>query len=280
MQDGYTLMHEHMSIALSPGDLGTDSFEPLCEELRDLYRLGVRRIVDLTNDTMGRDLAYTRRLEEASGVRILGAVGYYLEPTIPQSVMDCSVQQLAAAAVRELTEGSAAVIGEIAWSAEPGPKERKVWEAMSLAAVRTGALVSTHPTMGHQQLEQAEFLISCGVKPERIVIGHVEFFPTEDALLRLLQTGVNIGVDMVGKEGSERDQYLARLVKTVIDWGYLDRVTLSLDLCCKRDLKAFGGYGYDYLFREFLPMLLRAGVTEAQFDHILRANPTRLLGPV
>jgi len=28
--DGYTLMHEHMSIDLTPGDLGTDSFELLC----------------------------------------------------------------------------------------------------------------------------------------------------------------------------------------------------------------------------------------------------------
>ena len=32
--DGYTLTHEHMTIDLSPGDLGTTSFEPLVRDLK------------------------------------------------------------------------------------------------------------------------------------------------------------------------------------------------------------------------------------------------------
>ena len=52
-QDGLTLMHEHMTIDLSEGDLGTDSFEALADDLRLVYEHGVRNIVDLTNQTMG-----------------------------------------------------------------------------------------------------------------------------------------------------------------------------------------------------------------------------------
>ena len=280
MRDGCTLMHEHMSIDLSPGDLGTGSFAPLCEDLRELRRWGVRRIVDLTNGTMGRNIDYTRRLSEAVGIEILNAVGYYLEPTIPAGAMSRSAEELAAEAVRELSDGTAAVIGELAWSSPVGPGEQKAWEAMSLAAVRTGALVSTHPSLGPQQLEQAEYLLSRGVDPKRIVIGHIEFFPTDEALRRVLETGVNIGVDMIGKNGRARDEYRADLVRTVIDWGFIDRLTLSLDLCRRQDLAACGGYGYGYLFREFLPLLRRKGVTEAQIEHILCANPDRLLGSV
>ena len=66
--DGYTLTHEHMCIDLTPGDLGTDSFTELCADLRELRRYGVRNIVDLTNQSMGRDAAYVRRLEEATGM--------------------------------------------------------------------------------------------------------------------------------------------------------------------------------------------------------------------
>lgn len=280
MQDGYTLTHEHMTIALSPGDLGTDSFDALCGDLRELYGWGVRRIVDLTNPTMGRDPDYTRRLSQATGIRILNATGYYLEPDIPASVDRRSIQDLAAEALRELRDGTAAVIGEIAWSPEPGPRERKTWEAMCLAARETGAPVFTHPSLGPQQLLQAEYLISRGVDPGRIVIGHIEFFPSDEALRRVLETGVYIGLDMIGKDGPDRDEYRADLVRTVIGWGYGDRLLLSTDLCRRRDLKACGGYGYGCLFREFLPRLERRGVTRQQMDLLLKANPDRLLGPV
>ena len=39
---------------------------------------------------------------------------------------------------------------------------------------------------------EAEYLIKRGIKPEKIVIGHAEFFPDEKALLALLELGVNI----------------------------------------------------------------------------------------
>lgn len=47
--DGYTLTHEHMTIDLSDGDLGTTSFEPLVRDLKMAYDCGVRNIVDMTN---------------------------------------------------------------------------------------------------------------------------------------------------------------------------------------------------------------------------------------
>ena len=37
--DGYTLMHEHMSLNLSPADMGTESFDLLCMDLKEAYRL-------------------------------------------------------------------------------------------------------------------------------------------------------------------------------------------------------------------------------------------------
>lgn len=43
-----TLIHEHMSIDLSEGDLGSDSYDLLCEELTSIYAMDVRRIVDMT----------------------------------------------------------------------------------------------------------------------------------------------------------------------------------------------------------------------------------------
>lgn len=35
--EGYTLTHEHMTVDLTPGDLGTVSFDLLCKDLKMIY---------------------------------------------------------------------------------------------------------------------------------------------------------------------------------------------------------------------------------------------------
>ena len=199
--NGYTLTHEHMSINLTPGDLGTESFAELCADLRELRRYGVRNIVDLTNQSMGRDAAYVRRLEEATGMNIILSTGFYLERYSGAFIEGRSVDELTREVVRDLWEGvdgsdiKAQVIGEIAWSAPvAGQLEIRAWEALAAAAVETGAPVSTHTSAGPHQVPQAKFLIGRGVEPGKIVIGHIEWHPTDEALRELFDLGVYVGV--------------------------------------------------------------------------------------
>lgn len=285
LKDGYTLMHEHLTIDLTPGDLGGADFDILCRELTELYTFGVRNIVDLTNQGMGRDPDVLRSLASATGINLIPSTGYYLEAYMPPDIRTRPIEDLAEEAVRELTWGideegyTAGVIGEIGWSApEAGKLECRVWEAMSIAAAKTGAVISTHPSIGPEQILQAEFLIERGIKPEKIVIGHAEFFPDEKALLALLDLGVNIGIDMIGQNGQDRDEYRADMVIMLRDWGFLSRVTLSLDLCEQQDLRQCGGFGYVHLFKSFLPLLRDRGITEDEIDLLLKRNPMRILG--
>lgn len=281
--DGYTLMHEHMTIDLTPGDLGTTSFALLCRDLKMVYDHGVRNIVDLTNQSMGRNPEYVKRLMDTTGINIILSTGYYLERYLGESVAGRSVSELTEQAMDDLTYGigdtdyCAGVIGEIAWSHEgPFEMEKTAWQAMSAAALRTGAVVSTHPSRGIQQIPQAEYLIGRGIKPNKIVIGHIEFYPNDDSLKKLLKKGVYIGLDMVGKLGKERDEYRADTVRKVKDWGCLSQLVLSLDLCRKEDLRAAGSYGYVYLFDTFIPMLKERGITGEEIDLMLKENPARI----
>ena len=285
LNDGYTLMHEHLTIHLMPGDLGEADFDILCRELTQLYPFGVRNIVDLTNQGMGRSPDVLRALASATGIRIIPSTGYYLEAYMPPDIRTRPIEDLAAEAVRELTWGideegyTAGVIGEIGWSApKAGELESRVWEAMSIAAVKTGAVISTHPSIGPEQIPQAQFLIKRGVKPEKIVIGHAEFFPDENALLALLDLGVNIGIDMIGRNGPDRDEYRANMVVMLRDQGFLSQVTLSTDLCSRQELRQSGGNGYAHLFQTFLPLLRDRGITEDEIDLMLGRNPVRILG--
>lgn len=281
--DGYTLTHEHMTIDLSPGDLGTTSFEPLVRDLEMAYDCGVRNIVDMTNQSMGRDPEYVHRLMDATGINIILSTGYYLEQYIKGYVEDAAVSELFQQATNDLSRGIgnsglfAGVIGEIGWHHKgPGKCERKAWKAMSAAALETGAVVSTHPSRGIQQIPQAEYLIGRGIQPEKIVIGHIEFYPNDDALKSLLEKGVYIGLDMIGKLGRARDEYRADTVRKIKDWGFLSQLTLSMDICRTEDLKTAGGYGYVYLFETFLPMLKERGLRQNDIELILADNPVRL----
>ena len=285
-QDGLTLMHEHMTIDLTQGDLGTDSFDELASDLRLIYNHGVRNIVDLTNQTMGRAPEYVRRLSEETGISIFLSTGTYLEAFSGPYIAERSVDEIAKDAVRDLTEGiddtgiKADVIGEIAWSGpEERPLEKKAWKAYCIAAKKTGSLVSTHASRGVQLYPQIKYLLENGVKPERILIGHIEFCREEDALKNILESGVTIGLDMIGKECARDDDYRADFVKKIRDMGKLSQLTLSLDICRKEQLRTNGGYGYIHLFETFIPMLKKRGITDDDLEIMLKNNPRRLLKP-
>lgn len=283
-QDGFTLMHEHMTIDLTPGDFGTDSFDELAADLRMVYDHGVRNIVDLTNQTMGRAPEYVRRLSEETGISIFLSTGAYLEAYSGPYIEKRTVGELAEEAIKDLTEGiddtgiKADVIGEIAWS-QPNetPLEKKAWEAYCIAARKTDTLVSTHPSMGIQQYPQVKYLLENGIKPERIVIGHIEFCPDDDTLKRILDSGVTIGIDMIGETGGKGDEFRADFVKKVRDMGRLSQMTLSLDICSRNRLRSYGGCGYVHLFETFIPMLKKRGITDNDVELMLRNNPKRLL---
>ena len=277
-------MHEHVCIDLSADDPGTRAFDDFCADFRELkQRWGVGNIVDLTNQSMGRDVGYVQRLAEATGINIIMSTGYYLEQYLADYVEDPTIEELTELAVRDLTEGidgtdvKAGVIGEIAWSNPgPGPLELKAWNAMCAAALRTGAVVSTHATRGYQDLQQAVDLVSRGIDPNKVVIGHCEFCPDDESLKKLLGTGVCIGIDMIGNSAGKGDEYRADLVSKVKEMGCLSQVTLSLDLCNHEDLKSAGGYGYAHLFEVFLPMLRDRGITDDDIELMLDKTPRRI----
>lgn len=288
MKKRYTLMHEHITIDLSgiknDEDCRLDCFEESQNELCRLYELGVRRILDVTNIGMGRNSDYCRLMEESTGIQILSATGFYKEPFLPDFVYTMSVRELAKLAVKEISEGiantgiKASVIGEFGTSKDTFTEmERKVFDSMALAAVQTGAVVTTHTTLGTMALEQAEHLKTEGVKPENIIIGHLDLSQNPDTIISVLKEGVNIGFDTVGKNNYCPDTFRAQMLKRIAKEGYLDQVVLSMDITRKSHLKKWGGPGYAYLFETFLPMLLEYGLSEAQIEQLMIDNPNRIL---
>ena len=70
--------------------------------------------------------------------------------------------------------------------------EEKVFRAAAKAQHQTGAAISTHTEVGTLGLGQIQLLMAEGVKPERIIVGHVDRKLDWDYHVALWQTGVTL----------------------------------------------------------------------------------------
>lgn len=285
---GYTLMHEHTTIDLSgvkkDADCRMDCYEETKQEYRSLYEYGVRRIVDVTNDGMGRDAAYVTKMENETGIKIIQSTGFYKEPFLPERVYSQTVREMADWMIDEIRNGipsgaKAGMIGEIGTSKDTMTEtERKIFDASVLAAKETGAPIYTHTTLGTYAVEQAELFRQSGLQMDRIVIGHIDLSGDLDYIRRVLDSGVCVGFDTIGKNNYFPDEKRVEFLLALEEEGRLDQVVLSEDLTRKSHLKSRGGIGYCYLFETFLPMLRKAGLKEESIDKMLIDNPARILG--
>ena len=288
LADGYTLMHEHIHIDLSSvkndSDCHLDCIDETIKEFKKLYEYGVRNIVEVTNLGMGRNLEIIEKVEKATGIQIIKSTGCYKEPFIPEKYLNMGSEQLADVMIQEIENGfddfddKANMIGEIGTSKDEWKEsERRLFDAAILAHKKTGKPIYTHTTLSTLAKQQAEYLVSNGVDPKKVVIGHVDLSDDFDYILSVLETGVFVGFDTIGKENylpdAKRIQYLLQLEKL----GKINQIVLSEDLTRKSHLKYKGGIGYAYLFETFIPRLKEAGIKETSINQMLIHNPRIIL---
>jgi phosphotriesterase-related protein len=200
-------------------------------------------------------------------------------------------EQIAQLMVDELETGidgiCAGYIGEIGISEIFDDKERRVLRAAAIASLKTGAAINVHinpwTTNG---IEAADILLAAGVSPEKICISHIDVENREEYIYALLKKGVFVEFDNFGKEYYIRrevrnsgyglfvhDIDRVRLLKKMIDDGYLRQVLLSCDLCLKNLMHCYGGWGYDHVLSNIVPMMEDEGITDEQIAIMLKENP-------
>lgn len=290
---GITLMHEHTLVDAWEwgGRLGYDSTvddeELLVEELAFYRDAGGSALVDVTPIGLRRDPSGMRRLARATGLHIIMGCGWYRERVYPAYIHELSTNALADMLVKELEEGveggiRPGIIGEIGTERfHVTPAEEKVFRAAARAQRATGASVTTHTThFGDLAHEQMDILMEEGVPPERIVIGHLGERRGVKGELAIAERGVYVEIDHVGRPasaGTQPEWRRARNVAELVEAGYLERVLISMDICCNSLLHWNGGHGFDYLLTTFVPLLREEGLTDEQIRIILVDNPVRVL---
>jgi phosphotriesterase-related protein len=306
---GGVLMHEHVAALTLGGFYGGEEGDAdlAVRALGGLADMGIGALVDLTGRT---------RVEARGGLEVVAAMArrvplhivvgysYYKDPWL-ENAGTSDIDELTTLYVEEaLGSGGvkAGLYGEVGTSLdEITPGEELHLRAVARAHVATGLAISTHCTLGTMALEQMEILLSEGVDPTRVVVGHMDLRPEVSHLEEVLATGVNLGFDTWGKEwfdyrvpGSEEDspgEFVkwayhrpdddrVAALKHLCERGYDDRIVMSCDMSGAEawlNPTTHGRHGYSYLPMVVLGRLRNEGVADTSLQRMLVENPARIL---
>jgi phosphotriesterase-related protein len=264
--------------------------EPLAiAELKAFAAEGGRTVVEPTCQGIGRDPRALRRISEATGLNIVMGAGYYLGSSHPEKVAAMTAEQIADEIVREATQGvdgsdvKIGLIGEIGVSSDFTAGEEESLRGAAQAQVRTGLPLMVHLPgwfrLGHRVLD---VVAEEGGDLRHTVLCHMN--PSHDDQpyqQELAARGAFIEYDMIGMDFFYADQQVqcpsdeeaARAIVKLVEAGYTDRILLSHDVFLKMMLTRYGGNGYAYIPRHFLPRLRRHGLNEAILNQMMQDNP-------
>lgn len=274
-----------------------DNIKIQIDEIMRFKKAGGSTVVDATSIGIGRNPVLLKKIAMATGLNIVVGSGYYVESTHPEYIGKMEAEEIANFIERDFTLGidntgiKAGVIGEIGISEVFTENEKKVLRASAIAQKHTGAGILVHINPWTVSgVEAAQIVLDCGVDPQKVCICHVDVEGREEYIEELLKMGIFIEFDNFGKEYYVdkkvrrpgyglfiSDTKRVDIIRRLIAKGYLKQILLSCDVCLKTLLRTYGGWGYDHLLVNILPMMEEAGITKEQIDCMLKTNPAEFL---
>lgn len=267
------------------------------EELLAFKKAGGKTFVDLTLRDIGRDPQLLARLSRATDINIIAGCGYYIKASHPPDMDDKTVDDITEEILREINVGidgtniKAGVIGEIGTSEIIYPNERKALIAAAAAQVESGLGIHIHTDLwATNGYEVVKILTEQGAAREKICINHIDVDLKLNYMKDLLHQGVYIEFDNFGKEFYAdrrhhsvlkglfaRDIDRVKAIKALIADGFLSQILVSNDVCLKTCLHRYGGWGYDHMLTNIIPMMEDEGISPEQINILMCDNPAAFL---
>ena len=290
----------HMGII---GELRMDPFvnldncalddEPLAiAELLAFRNAGGQTVVDPTCRGIGRNPEALVRISAATGLNIVMGSGYYLQTSHPPELKRLSIDGVADEIVAEAHEGvgktgvKIGLIGEIGVSGDFTPEEEKSLRGAGRAQKRTQLPLMVHLPAWYRHAHRVLDIVGEeGGDLRHTILCHMNPSGGDvDYQTSLAARGAFIEYDMLGMDYWYADQQVqcpsdednARAIAGLIKNGFGDRLLLSHDVFIKMMLSHYGGFGYAYVLKHFVPRLRRHGVAENAITAMLIDNPAQV----
>ena len=307
--NGATLMHEHLGNG-RPGPGGGPATDPMqdgrwmLQELQAARKVGLGCIVSgFTNVPTETEIAYLASLSRDAGIHVIAAAAPYFTETYPDILRtgdEPAIVDWLVAGARDLRLGAFGELGVNNNTADLDPLEKKVFRAVGAAQARAGLSVFTHTNYStgpnvpmDMGLRQLDLLLEGGANPRRVAIGHVCCLDDPMVTLhkRLAKSGCFIAFDRVTRQQQwVPDSKRIIMLKALLDAGLADQLLLSSDYIGRINTSVGevnmypgplhgreGGPGYARPLVLFVPLMRKAGISDALIQQLTVDNPRRFL---
>ena len=280
-----------------------DDVDLACREVEVFKASGGGTIVDVTLVDIGRDVSSLAEVARRTGVNVIAGCGHYIFSAFPKGLAERTEDDVFQEIISDIEQGidgtgiKPGVIGEIGSGDPIHSQEKKVLRAAARAQRNSGLAITIHVhAPGRRGNEVLDILIGEGVKPEKIILGHIdgslahldiEFGQAMDYILSLAACGCYIEFDLCGNAGHfntadhsfwlPSDRERAKALALLCKHGFTDQILLSQDVGHKHYLLEYGGWGYGHVLNEFKQTMVEAGIKEAQMTRFFVDNPARVL---
>ena len=279
-----------MNPYMNRDNVSLDDTDLALSELKRYQALGGHTVVDATNIGIGREPEKLARISRMSGLKIVMGTGFYLEHTHPEWLKAMDVD-----AVTDIHRRRSRRRRDPA--GDPGRADRR--DRRQQGFHRRGAEVADAPRRGRRASPACRcrsicpagsgWRTRCWMSSRRrapisrhTVLCHMN--PSHDDLdyqKSLARRGAFLEYDMIGMDyyyadqdaQSPSDEENARAIRALVAAGFGDRLLLSQDVFLKIMLTRYGGFGYGYILKHFVPRLKRHGLDQADIDRMLVDNP-------
>ena len=287
---GLILPHEHLFTDLRGPQVAdyargepSDVVKVVEPYLVEASTVGVTALVECSTVGVGRNLPVLRSLAEATSIHIIVPTGVYRDAYIPESLREISEHHLAELWTTELTEGIEgtsirAGFIKLAMSDDgPTALEIRNLKAAVKASQNTGAVIASHTIGGKVARKEMDVLEEAGLDLHRFIWIHAQTEPDVSILEEAARRGAYVELDSVGAPHQSQAELL-EITITLIEAGFADHLLLSHDAGWYNPARPDGlpeeGFrGYTALTKDFLPGLLKRGITEEQARLITMNNP-------
>lgn len=287
-QLGITSCHEHLIWKVpepyqdEDPDLGFNSIQAAIAETEYFKSAGGKSLVEMTTKEIGRSASELQRISVTTGVHIIAATGHHKHKFSHTTLQDLTKEQIISTILIEINTGidntnvRAGVIKAATSLNKAYESELKTIQAVGIAQQMCGAPVSTHTEAGSFAIEQAKHLITSGVNPEKLLIGHLDRNLSMDTYLSLAKLGVYLGFDQIGKEKYWPDVERIKLIQYLIKAGYTQKILLSCDTARKSKWHTYNpsANGPAYLLMDFVTAMRAQKINEADIETMLIHNPS------
>ena len=297
------LTHEHLTVwgtneaSIAIREQALQTIVPLLCELREKYHCNT--LVECTPcASTGRDLLTYAEIARQAKFHVIASTGFYYVKRSPWWMKEASVKELVRRWKKEACHGMdgtgirpgmlKATSGyEISDRRRRNHEIVNRWtEALARTHNETGLPITTH-VHENTLVEQLNALMKYGVAPSAITLGHADGNGAKvitDQLLMVADQGAylsfNCGCDYIASNSGVLK--VMGMVKFLVDRGYLNQITLSVDTVFSAQDQQKLRIGnrkrtYRAVFTRMVPALEKLGFSKGQIHHILVDNPRRHL---